>query len=146
MKLIAMISAVAALSLAAPAMAQQQFPMEPSDYVDVTGITVKQGHMMDYAKFLADEWRPQEEYALKQGWITGYEVLVNSYQRKGEPSLYLVTRFHNFADPAETMKRRKMFEEHMKTTMAEMQKGQAARDSYRQVDSDMLLRQWVFKK
>jgi hypothetical protein len=56
-------------------------------------ISVDDGHDLEYATHLANMWRKSQDYALKQGWISGYEILSNEFKRPGEADYYLLTRF-----------------------------------------------------
>ena len=67
MKRLAISAALAAtLSLALPqaAAAQDQFPMEPAEYVEVSAIHIDDGYALKYANHLATIWRASQDYAL----------------------------------------------------------------------------------
>ena len=76
--------------MGARAMADE-WPLVPGNFWDVTGVKVKDGGGLAYAKFLAAEWRENQEFAKSKGWIKGYMIFANSYARPGEPDMYLVT-------------------------------------------------------
>ena len=128
-----------------PAMAED-LPVEPGDYVEISSITVDDGHTLDYINHLAGQWRKGQDYAKAQGWISGYEILSNEYPRAGEPDFYLVTRFPRFADPAEAKKRDDMYNAYMQSTMAQAQAASAERAKYRHLSGQMLLRSWTWTK
>jgi hypothetical protein len=113
-------SAALALAFATPAMAQQ-LPVVPGDYVSMSSISVDDGHDLDYVNHLAGMWRKGQDFAVKQGWITGYEILSNEFKRKGEPDYYLLTRFAKFPDPAEEEKRQAAYNAYMATTNAQLE-------------------------
>jgi hypothetical protein len=139
---------LAALSLATiPFTAAQadEYPLVSGDYVQVDSISIEDGHDLDYAKHLASIWRKTEEYALKQGWITGYEILSNEYKRPGEPDLYLVTRFAHFVDQAEGEKREKAFQTYFQTTIAQQEAQSGDRSKYRHQMGSTLLRVLKFR-
>ena len=102
-------AAIAAASLtlafAAPVLADDPWPVESGDYVEVSMISVDDGADLQYMNHLAGLWRKGQDFAKAQGWISGYEILVNQNKRPGEPDYYLVTRFPRFADKAEETKR-----------------------------------------
>lgn len=142
------IAAAAALTFgfaALPAMAED-LPVEPGDYVEISSITVDDGHTLDYINHLAGQWRKGQDYAKAQGWISSYEILSNEYPRAGEPDFYLVTRFPRFADPAEGKKRDDMYNAYMQSTMAQAQAASADRAKYRHLSGSMLLRSWNWAK
>ena len=148
MKLIhraALLAAPFALAYAVPAMAQDAYPVDPGDYVEVGMIQVDDGHDLEYLNYLAGLWRRNQDYAKAQGWITGYEILSNENKRPGEPDLYLVTRYKEFASTAEGKRRNDVMRGVNKMTDAEMQAASAGRATYRRQMGSQLLRSWVWK-
>lgn len=138
--------AAVALACAAPvAVSAQQIPVVPGDYVTVASISVDDGHDLDYVNHLAGMWRKGQDFAMKQGWITGYEILSNENKRAGEPDYYLITRFAKFADPAEEQKREDAYNAYMAMTNAQLQAASADRAKYRHVMGSMLLRSWKWR-
>lgn len=143
--LVAMAASMA-LGIAAPVAAQDTWPTESGDYVEVAGIKVDDGHGLDYANHLAGMWRKGQEFAKAQGWITSYEILTNVFARENEPDLYLVTRFPRFADPAESSRRDEAYRAYMQATEAQMQASSGERAKYRHQMGTMLLREERWKK
>ncbi len=138
--------AAAALAFAAPvALSAQQVPVVPGDYVTVSMISVDDGHDLDYINHLAGMWRKGQDFAVKQGWITGYEILTNEDKRPGEPDYYLITRFAKFADPAEEQKRQDAYTAYMAMTNSQLQAASADRAKYRTQMGSMLLRSWKWR-
>ncbi|MGV3510428.1 MAG: hypothetical protein ACO1OX_00345 [Novosphingobium sp.] len=139
-----MILPALALGLATP-LAAQEYPVIPGDYVSVSMISVEDGHDLEYANHLAGMWRKGQDFAVKQGWITGYEIQTNEYKRPGEPDFFLVTRFAKFTDPAQEDAREKAYNAYMATTAAQMQAASGERAKYRKVMGSMLLRTWKWR-
>jgi hypothetical protein len=137
--------AAATLAIAAPASAQND-PFMGGDYVSVTAISIDDGHYLDYANFLSGYYKAQEEYAVKQGWQTSWEILANVHPRKGEPDLYLLRRFKNIPDGAEGERRTQMIRDNVKMTDAQMEAASGERAKFRHVDSTMLLQEMRYKK
>ena len=139
--------AAATLAFAAPfaAQAQSAWPTKPAEYVEVSGIEIEDGHSLDYANHLAGQWRKGQDFAMQQGWITGYEILTNENPREGEPDIYLLTRFANFADAAEGERRDALYLKHMTATTAQMQAASGDRAKYRKQKGSMLLRRQIWK-
>ncbi len=142
---VAVLAATLSLAFAAPALADD-YPVEPGEYVQVSMISVKDGHDLEYLNYLNGLYRSNQEYAKSQGWISSYEILTNEDKRPGEPDIYLVTRFKEFANTAEGKRRSDMMRAHTKKTDAEMQSASAGRASYRTQMGSQLLRSWVWKK
>ena len=142
---LAALAATALLFTSLPALAQTN-PFMGGDYVSVTAISIDDGHYLDYANFLAGFYRAQEDYAVKQGWQTSWEIMANVHPRKGEPDLYLLRRFKNIPDGAEGERRSQMIRDNVKQTDAQMETASGDRAKFRQVDSDMLLQELKYKK
>ncbi|MCT2559260.1 hypothetical protein N0B51_09715 [Tsuneonella sp. YG55] len=142
-------SAAACLAFALPQAAAAQadpWPFDGGDYVEVTGIEISDGSELKYAKWLAGEWRANEDFFVAQGWNTRYEILTNEFPRKGEPDLYIVRYFPKFVDNAEGERRRQVMMARYKRTQEKLQEESAGRASYREVSGSMLLRKMEWKK
>ena len=143
------LAALAAVTLAfaapLPALAQTD-PFVGGDLVAVTAVSIDDGHYLDYASFLGGFFKAQEDFAIKQGWQTSFEVLANVHPRKGEPDLYLVRRFKNMVDGAENERRSQIIRDNVKMTDAQMEAASGDRAKFRHVDSTMLLRELKYKK
>ena len=142
--LAALVAVPLMLSVSTPA-AGQNSPFTPGDYEDVGMIDVSDGGGYEYAMFLANTWRKNQEFAKSKGWITGYQVLANVHARPGEPDIYLVTSFTTLPDAAEEEKRAIAYREFMKQTDAQMEAASGDRAKYRTVMGSFLLRQLNFK-
>lgn len=137
--------AAASLAFAAPAVAQND-PFMGGDYMTVTGVSIDDGHYLDYANFLSGFYKAQEEYAVKQGWQTSWEILANVNKRKGEPDLYLVRRFKSIPDGAEGERRAQMIRDNVKMNDAQMEAASGARAKFRHIESEMLLQELKLRK
>lgn len=138
-------AALLSFAFASPAVAQDEWPFNFGDFVEVSGIDIDDGHDLDYAKHLAGAWKKGQDYAKQQGWITSYEILQNQFPRKGEPDIYLITHFPNFASPAEENKRDAAYRAHMQRTISQLDAESGERAKYRTLTGSMLLRQLNFK-
>jgi hypothetical protein len=136
----------ATLAFAFPQIAlAQDDPFTGGDYVQVTGVTVDDGHYLDYASFLAGYYKTQEEFAVKQGWQTGWELLANVHKRTGEPDLYLVRRYRDIPDGAEGEKRAAKIRAEVKMSDAQMEAQSGDRAKFRHIMSTQLLQVLKFK-
>lgn len=142
---LAAFAATALLFTSLPVLAQND-PFMGGDYVAVTAISIDDGHYLDYANFLAGFYRAQEDYAVKQGWQTSWEIMANVHPRKGEPDLYLLRRFKNIPDGAEGERRSQMIRDNVKQSDAQMEAASGDRAKFRHVDSTMLLQEMKYKK
>jgi hypothetical protein len=145
LRMAAVLAASLSLAFAVPALAQSD-PMVGGDYVEVSSISIDDGHYLDYANHLAGMWRANQEYAKSQGWISGYEVLANPFKRPGEPDLILVVRFKSIPDAAENERREKMYRDHVKLTDAQLEAASGDRAKFRKVLGSQLLQVLNFRK
>lgn len=133
--------AASCLALAVPAAAQDDpWPFEAGEYVEVTGIEIADGASLKYALWLAGEWRANSDFAVSQGWLNSYEILMNTHPRAGEPDLYLVRRFPSFVDNEEGDRRDAIMRERYRRSVETLEEESADRATYRTAVSDMLLR------
>ncbi len=139
---LALAAMVMTLPLTAPA-AAQEFPLVAGEYIEMTGIAVKDGAGgPKYAEYLATEWKRNSEYAKSQGWITGYAIYSNVNAREGEPDVYLVTQFASLPDAAEQERRNKAYDAWAKTNYSQRAAASGNRAEYRTVKGSMLLQQY----
>jgi hypothetical protein len=142
---------LAALSAAALAFGVPQAahadnsPFKGGDYVEVTGVTIDDGHFPDYESFLAGYYKKQEEFAVSQGWETSWEILANVYKRENEPDLYLVRRYKSLPDGAEGERRAAMIRAQVKQDDAQMAAASGERAKFRHIMSTQLLQELKFK-
>jgi hypothetical protein len=139
-----MVLGVAAFLASAGAFADE-WPLVPGNFWDVTGVEIKDGGGLQYATFLATEWRANQEFAKSQGWIKDYMILANSYPRQGEPDLYLISITEQIASGAESQKRQAAYMAWRKKTLAQMQTESGNRAAFRDVLSDALLQELKFR-
>ncbi len=123
-----------------------EWPMTQGDFWEVTGVHLKDGGALAYTNFLATEWVADQEFAKSKGWIKAYMVLGNSYTRKGEPDLYLVTISERLPSGAEGEKRSDEYMAWKKKSQAQMQKESGNRLEVREIGSSLLLQEMKFRK
>ncbi len=143
--LAAMLAAPLAFAMSAPANAQN-YPFDYGGFADVTGIDIIDGGGVEYANYLAKEWRKNQEFAKSQGWITDYKVWSNLYPREGEPDLYLMIMYAKMPDAAEAMRRDEAFREFAKKNDSQMASESGNRGKFRKILSSSLLGEMLFKK
>jgi len=121
------------------------YPMTFGDFWEVTGVHLKDGGGLAYAKFLASQWKADQEFAKSKGWIKGYMVLGNAYPRKGEADLYLVIISERLPTGAEGEKRNDEYLAWKKKTDAQLSKESGDRAEIRELLSNELLQEMKFK-
>jgi hypothetical protein len=135
-----------AIAMSGAANAAEQWPLAFGDYWEVTGVDVKDGGGLQYAQFLAGEWKDNLEFSKSQGWIKDYKIFSNVHARSGEPDLYLVTITESIVSAAEGDKRFDAFQAWKKKTIQQMQSESGNRAEYREVMSDSLLQELSVRK
>ena len=139
--------AVSALAFATPqpAVAQDEYPLTGAEWVEVTGISLKDGGGLKYATWLSTEWRKRMDYAVQQGWIESYEIWSNAHARDGEPDMWLITRFEDFASNAEWEAQNRQMRQYMQRNIQQLQAESGNRAEYRTVMGDVLIKRLVWR-
>ena len=58
----AIIAASLSFAFTTPAFAANEYPVDPGEYVEVSGITVDDGHDLEYLNYLAGTWRSNHSF------------------------------------------------------------------------------------
>jgi hypothetical protein len=124
----------------------QEWPLVGGDYWTVTGIDVKDGGDLQYANWLAEEWRKNSEFAVSKGWIKGYRIMSNVHARAGEPDLYLIRIMEEIVSGSEGEERYKEYMAWQKKSEEQMEAESGNRAEYREVMSTSLLQDLSFRK
>ena len=134
----------AAVTLPTRALASD-YPLTLGEFWEVTGVHIKDGGGLAYAKFLASEWKADQEYAKSKGWIKGYKVLSNAYPRHGESDLYLIVISERLASGPESEKRNDEYIAWKKKSTAQLEKESGNRTEIRELLGNELLQELDFK-
>lgn len=151
MKLSMKIMMAGAMLMAAPttlstsAMAQE-FPLVPGNYTSMSGIFIQDGGTLAYAKFLADQWAKEQEFAKSKGWISDYKIYINVDARDGEPNVYLTQTYAYVPGGAEMEKRNKEYEAWSKKSDAQLDAESGDRAKYRTQRGTMMLQEYTIRK
>ena len=94
---IAVVAAAATLACLSFSALAEDHPYSEGEVVNVARIRTVDGHFDDYMKWLATEWKRQEELMKKAGYITGYEVITVEARTPHDADILLVTRYKNWA-------------------------------------------------
>lgn len=144
-------SAILALALCLSSFAMtmravaEEYPVVLGDWWEVSGIKLKDGGTFAYAKFLASEWRANQEFAKSKGWIKRYMILQNPYPRHGEPDVYLITISDKLASGAESDKRNNEYMAWQKKSEEQLEKETGDRAEFREIFSSALLQEVHFR-
>lgn len=132
------------LGMQMPALAGD-WPLVPGDFYEITGVKLKDGGELAYSKFIATEWRTDQEFAKSKGWIKSYLVLSNNYPRKGEPDLYLIIVSEHLPSGPEGDKRADEYLAWKKKSEAQLQKESGNRLEIREIETNSLLQEMKFR-
>jgi hypothetical protein len=112
---------------------------------DCSQIRTKDGRADDYMKWVATQWKAQEEALIKGGFAIGYKVLSTVDARAGEPNILLCTEFKDMAafDTPDAKVQAFMAKQFGSLSKADQQ--EVARGSMRTVMGDVMMRQLNLK-
>ena len=122
------------------------WPLVGGDYWQVTGIHIKDGGNWQYAKWLASEWKKNEEFTKSKGWTKDYMILSNVHPREGEANIYLIRVFESIPSGPEREKRAKEYEAWAAKSNEAMEAESGNRAEFRTVANDLLLQRLTFRK
>ena len=136
----------ASTMFAATAMAADETPgFDKGPVWDFGQIQTKDGHFDDYMKWVATEWKAQEEAMKKAGYILDYKVYLVQNQRQGEPDILLATEYKNMAAFDHPVAEEYAMQAKIAGSIAKADTDQAARGSIRTVLGDVLVREAILK-
>ncbi len=145
-----LLAAVSAMGLlvATPALAAPD-PEAPSfengPVWDFTEGKTQDGHFDDYMKWLAGQWKAQEEALKKAGYITDYKVFVMSDPRENEGNIMLATEYPNMAAFDHSVAEQYAMQKRIFGSLTQASQQQAARGSIRTIKADYLMREAMLK-
>ncbi len=131
----------------APAMAQDDnMPAYENGPVwDFAQIQTKDGHQDDYLRWLATDWKRQEEALKKAGVILSYHVYMVQNPRQGEPDIVLAQEYKNMATFDTPVAQQYALQAKIAGSIAKSNEGQAARGAIRTIMGDVMVREAVLR-
>jgi hypothetical protein len=139
-------TALAAVYLATSAIAfAQSPPVHKGPVWDCAQIRTKDGRTDDYMKWVATQWKAQEEALVKGGFAIGYSVYSVVAAREGEPDVLLCTEFKNMAAFDTPQAKVDAFMSKQFGSQSKADQQEVARGSMRTVLGDVMLRQLTLK-
>ena len=108
---------------------------------DVAHVKTKDEHFDDYMKWVATEWKSQEEALKKAGVIIDYKVYLVQNPRADEPDVLLAQEYKNMAAFDTPMAQQYAMQAKISGSIAKANQQQAARGSIRTIMSDVMLRE-----
>jgi hypothetical protein len=131
----------------APALAQNENgpSFENGPVWTVASIQTKDGHQDDYLRWLATDWKRQEEAMKKAGVILSYHVYMVQNARNGEPDIMLAQEYKNMAVFDASQTEQYALQAKIAGSIAKSNHEQAARGSIRTIMGDMMMREAILK-
>jgi hypothetical protein len=112
---------------------------------DFTQIQTKDGHQDDYLRWLATDWKRQEEALKKAGVIVSYHVYMVQNPRQGEPDIVLAQEYKNMATFDTPVAQQYALQAKIAGSIAKSNEAQAARGTIRTIMGDVMVREAVLK-
>jgi len=112
---------------------------------DMAQIKTKDGHFDDYMRWVATDWRQQEEALKKAGVIIDYKVYTVQNPRNDEADLILAQEYKNMAAFDTPMAQQYALQAKIAGSIAKSNAQQAARGAIRTIMGDVMLREAVLK-
>jgi hypothetical protein len=112
---------------------------------DLAQIKTKDGHFDDYMKWVATEWKSQEEALKKAGVIIDYKVYMVQNPRTDEPDLILAQEYKNMAAFDTPVAQQYALQAKINGSVAKANQQQAARGSIRTIMGDPMVREAILK-
>lgn len=138
--------AAAPLTAAIPAFADDDAPhWEKGPVWTFTDVKTVDGHFDDYMRWLASDWKTQEEALKKAGRILDYKVYIVDSPRKDEPDIVLGQEYKNMAEFDRSVADNYAFGKQLYGSIAKANQEQAARSSIRTIQGEATLREVELK-
>ena len=130
-KSLAIAALAGALSLAAPAMAQEA-SYKPGSVWVASRINVLPGQFENYMDYLSGTWKRIQEYGKKEGMVLSYHVLAINNPRQGEGDLILLIESKDYMTNAQQEANRAKLNAFLATDNRKQDAASAARGPMRE--------------
>ncbi|MDQ2735597.1 MAG: hypothetical protein M3Y55_11550 [Pseudomonadota bacterium] len=145
MSLVKIVSALVTTALIAfPALAQES-SYKPGTVWNFSYIKLEPGQGERYMDFLATQWKKQNEFGKKEGYLVSYHVFSVNNSRAGEPDLILAIEYKDYFPVAEQLAQQKKFEAFLSSDTRKMEKESSERGSARKLMGGMEVQELVLK-
>jgi hypothetical protein len=135
-----------AISLLCPiiALAQQAAkPYHDGPVWDIAFIKTKAGMEDRYLRYLAEEWKREQEAMKKAGYILDYKVIITEAHGTQDFNVMLMTEFKDLASLEGNAEKAEALGQQLFGGQAKIESGYQDRGSYREVIADRLGREIV---
>jgi hypothetical protein len=134
-----------AISLLCPlmALAQAAKPYHDGPVWEIAFIKTKAGMEDRYMRYLADEWKREQEAMKKAGYILDYKVIVTEAHGTQDFNVILMTEFKDLASMEANGDKAEALGQQLSGGQAKIESGYQDRASYREVLASRLAREIV---
>jgi hypothetical protein len=112
---------------------------------EISHVETKPGHFEDYMKYVATNWRAEQEALKKAGLVLDYKVLNLTDARDGEADLLLLVEWKNMAAFDTPIATQDAIVAQVFGSVAASDQAALDRESIRHLGSDILTREMVLK-
>lgn len=123
----------------------QEVSYTPGTVWYFSNIAVEPGQMQNYLDYLAGDWKKQNEFGKKEGYIVSYHVLSVDSPRAGEPDLILAIEYKDYFPNAEQLAQQKRLEAFMTRDARKLSSQSGERKVMRKFAGGMQLQELVLK-
>ncbi len=142
-----------ALTLALPLTASAQQPAQqttakpyhPGPVWEIAFVRVKAGMDDRYMRYLADEWKREQEGLKKAGYILDYKVIQTEAHSPQDYNVILMTQFKDLASLEANADKMQELAQQMFGGMAKIESGYEQRANYREIVGNRLGREIVLE-
>jgi hypothetical protein len=135
------------VALLVPAFAQQPAPKpyRNGPVWEIAYIRAKAGMEDRYSRYLAEEWKREQEAMKKAGYITDYKVLVTEPHGPQDFDFILMTQFKDFASMEANQDKMEALAQQTFGGQQKIEAGYQDRSSFREVMGNRLAREIVLE-
>jgi hypothetical protein len=120
-------------------------PYHPGTVWDITFVRVKPGMDDRYMRYLADEWRREQEGLKNAGYILDYKIIQTESHGPQDYNVILMTQFKDLATLEANEDKMEALSQQMFGGMPKIESGYEDRASYREIMADRLGREIILE-
>jgi hypothetical protein len=123
----------------------QESSYKPGTVWNFSYIKLEPGQGERYMDFLAGQWKRQNEFGKKEGYLVSYHVFSVNNARAGEPDLILAIEYKDYFPVAEQLAQQKKFEAFLSSDVRKLEKESSDRGAARKLMGGMELQELILK-
>lgn len=145
MKVVVSLAILLALLLPMAVFAQQPRPYHNGPVWDIAFIRAKAGMDDKYTRYLADEWKREQETMKKAGYVTDYKVLVTEPHGPQDYDFILMTQYKDLATMEANEDKMRALAEQTFGGQPKIEAGYQDRNTWREVMGNRLAREIILE-